>query len=183
MIFSMRNAFIRFIWMLLLSMAGGLLLELAGRPENRFGFMMASIVEKAIGIYILSGIFPVLVWVWQRFVRKVEPRGIFLGWGLIMVAFFFFSYIGERYDQEKMARDAKITSTDNETEASMTFSQKGNGGSCSVCGWTSATGVIDSSTPVKFLEYLRKNPDPGTIFLDSPGGSLFSGMELVARIN
>jgi hypothetical protein len=97
----------RFMWMFLLSMAGGAFLELADMPETPFGFVVGSIVGQAVAIYILSGILPGLFWACQRFIGKTEPRGDFLmGWGVIMVAFVALSYIGTTHDQEKTANIA-----------------------------------------------------------------------------
>lgn len=60
----------------------------------------------------------------------------------------------------------------------MFFTQTGNGGSCSVCKWTTAVGIIDETTPDVFNKYLETYSSPGQIQLQSPGGNLLAGMEL-----
>ncbi len=47
--------------MLMLSIAAGTVLELADPTNCRFGFVLARIAGKAVGIYVLSGFLPLLL--------------------------------------------------------------------------------------------------------------------------
>ena len=66
--------------------------------------------------------------------------------------------------------------------SAMEFKSVGTGGNCAGCYWIAAEGTITNSTPDDFERFLRLNKlDDGsrqTINFDSPGGSLFGGIEL-----
>ncbi len=64
----------------------------------------------------------------------------------------------------------------------MTFYQAMNGGNCSTCQWIVGEGVIEADTADVFAAFLAAR-DLGdarglNIHLNSPGGSLFGGVEL-----
>ena len=62
----------------------------------------------------------------------------------------------------------------------MTFREESNGGNCSVCSWFVADGEITSETPKQFEKFVadKNYSDPGTIYLNSPGGDLMAGIKL-----
>jgi len=60
----------------------------------------------------------------------------------------------------------------------MTFELSGNGGNCVGCEWVAAEGEITANTPQAFRDYVSQWGPPHFIALDSPGGSLVSGIEL-----
>lgn len=63
----------------------------------------------------------------------------------------------------------------------MTFTLSGTGGNCNGCEWIAADGEITSSTPNEFANFVQKHKMQNykmTVKFNSPGGSLYGGIQL-----
>lgn len=63
----------------------------------------------------------------------------------------------------------------------MSFTLAGTGGNCNGCEWIAAEGEITSSTPSEFAKFVQEHQFQNikmTVTFNSPGGSLYGGIQL-----
>jgi hypothetical protein len=69
-----------------------------------------SILGRALGAYVVSGVFPIIVWAFFRF-RLRSAAGPLVSWGFIGALFCYTSYVGYRFDKEQQIASLVSTST------------------------------------------------------------------------
>jgi hypothetical protein len=66
-------------------------------------FLVGHVVGGGVGLYVLAGILPTIIWAFMRF-RGANAGGIFVLWAILAVVMAFFSDYGARYERnEKIA--------------------------------------------------------------------------------